>query len=653
MKLTLAHFEHRLRQPITDSEREDLIQQARGLVASRVRRQPVGVRTMIDLAMQHLVTDDLRRMDLLMEFGSLFFQSDRHQDANDLFLRAYQIAETLGDNEAGKTCLSNLASTDRTTGNYGKSLKYYRMLQERQLRDSNREGVGWALTDIGTVYWHLGEFSRSLEYQQEALRIGEELNNPRLLEIALNNIGLVYYKMGSLEESLEHHLHSLALKQKRGNHRGAAASLTNIGIIYRHMESTLQALDAHRQALAIYEELKSPRGIAQCFVNIGLVYEDLGDFEKCLEYFHSALKMKQNLRDPFGIILCLSNIGEVYLETGSPIQALEYLRKALGLAEETWDKWQVAWISSLLSAGLISTGDFEQACIFIDQGLKIAVELGSKELMRELYKVKSDYHAAKEEFADALSFHKKSSDLRYSIAEDQNKQRVVELQKRREAERQDHEAKMSEALEMIDQLRREKLEMGGPETHDLQVKLGETMDLVRRQQRELSRAYDRLEQLVRFDPMTNLGNRRAFHERVMMEKDRSERTGKPFAIIIADVDDFTHLNDRFGHDVGDYVMSTAAQIFRSAVRKQDFIARWGGGKFILLLPETRMENGLMVSEKLREVVQARKYLCKGMAIPVSMTFGVSAHEGGASVAECLRQADASLQAKKDMRKQKA
>lgn len=114
----------------------------------------------------------------------------------------------------------------------------------------------------------------------------------------------------------------------------------------------------------------------------------------------------------------------------------------------------------------------------------------------------------------------------------------------------------------------------------------------------LRRLFDQLYLEARRDPLTGLGERRAFTERLGLEIDRSRRYGRNFALMIFDLDRFKSVNDRDGHPTGDRLLIELAGILRGALRQSDEAFRIGGDEFAAILPETRLTSGAEIGGRL-------------------------------------------------------
>jgi diguanylate cyclase (GGDEF)-like protein len=114
-------------------------------------------------------------------------------------------------------------------------------------------------------------------------------------------------------------------------------------------------------------------------------------------------------------------------------------------------------------------------------------------------------------------------------------------------------------------------------------------DEIRRTNLALATANEQIKQMAITDPLTGCYNRRFFDEIGRREMQRHRRYGKPLAVVFVDINRFKYLNDRFGHDMGDTVLRTLGGMLRRHVRQSDYVIRWGGDEFLLLLTCTVTE----------------------------------------------------------------
>lgn len=155
-----------------------------------------------------------------------------------------------------------------------------------------------------------------------------------------------------------------------------------------------------------------------------------------------------------------------------------------------------------------------------------------------------------------------------------------------------------------------------------------------------------LEHQAGTDPLTGMWNRRRLQEAAERELASHRRADRAMALVICDLDDFKQVNDRLGHDCGDAVLQQTATRLRQALRAQDYVARWGGEEFLMLLPETTEQGAVEVAEKLRAAVASAPFRCADQELPLTITAGLSALRSEDSLERAIARADEALLAGK-------
>lgn len=159
---------------------------------------------------------------------------------------------------------------------------------------------------------------------------------------------------------------------------------------------------------------------------------------------------------------------------------------------------------------------------------------------------------------------------------------------------------------------------------------------------ELVKANHELKMLSRTDDLTGIPNRRDIMEKIQFEYHRSKRSHQPFAIILGDIDKFKRFNDTYGHDCGDVVLRMVAQTLQASVRKNDYLSRWGGEEFLIVLPETTVEGTLVVAERIRSSVEEAHLEYEGKKLQVTITLGVAFFDEKLGVDQSIQNADQAL-----------
>jgi diguanylate cyclase len=144
------------------------------------------------------------------------------------------------------------------------------------------------------------------------------------------------------------------------------------------------------------------------------------------------------------------------------------------------------------------------------------------------------------------------------------------------------------------------------------------------------------------DPLTSLPNRAAWSERLEHEVRQWQQHGNTLLLAMLDLDHFKRINDNYGHLAGDKVLKIIASVLRKRLRGTDFIARFGGEEFVLLMPSTPLASGAKLLESLRASIEACPFHFKGERVTITISMGVTAFKAGEHSDLVLKRADQAL-----------
>ncbi len=181
-----------------------------------------------------------------------------------------------------------------------------------------------------------------------------------------------------------------------------------------------------------------------------------------------------------------------------------------------------------------------------------------------------------------------------------------------------------------------------PAVSILAGRLSEMRQRMRQQRVDLKHAMSRIQDLATRDALTGLINRRHMEELLEQERQRSVRSGHPFCVAVIDIDRFKPLNAQYTRSAGDEVLCALSREALAVIRLSDRLSRWGGQKFVLLMPETRASLGRGGVDRLRERVEAMSVRAAGVELHVTLSVGLAEHRAGETVAQALERADQAL-----------
>jgi diguanylate cyclase (GGDEF)-like protein len=147
-------------------------------------------------------------------------------------------------------------------------------------------------------------------------------------------------------------------------------------------------------------------------------------------------------------------------------------------------------------------------------------------------------------------------------------------------------------------------------------------------------------EMATMDVLTHIPNRRATQIFLEKELSRVQRSAGEFSVLLIDIDNFKQVNDRWGHSTGDHVLVNTAAVFQSMIRKQDWVGRWGGEEFLMILPG--LSDAKAMAERVRCEVAASRYGPGDPSFGITVSIGVTVVKGHERIDQILKEADQAL-----------
>ena len=183
------------------------------------------------------------------------------------------------------------------------------------------------------------------------------------------------------------------------------------------------------------------------------------------------------------------------------------------------------------------------------------------------------------------------------------------------------------------------------ETRSLSEKMMSNQETITKLQSRITKLESALlvaKQEVKEDYLTHVATRRALSNELERVEDAFARYKVDYTLCFIDIDHFKNVNDNYGHEAGDVILSTVGKILRKYIRQVDFAGRYGGEEFLVILPSTDLAQGIHFAEKIRNVIEQFKFLYKNERISVTISCGVAQRSQYASKEEVLNAADTLL-----------
>jgi diguanylate cyclase (GGDEF)-like protein len=482
----------------------------------------------------------------------------------------------------------------------------------------------------------------------EAVEVARVLGDGPQLAHALSLLGGHYRLAGESGRALPVLIEGAELAEKYGVPPVQAACLSDLGYLALMGGELTDASAYLDRALAIRRELSDIVGEAQCLDYLAFTLHEEGEQARAEGLLDRAHRLRQQHGAPKWIAVSLNN--KAYLSSllaeragMDPKRVAEYRQRAVDLLTDALayaEQADHAELASFVRANLVAarvalgelepspaafesrladtrahgdrseealalynlghayfrSGDTGQAEALWQQALQLAEELGQAMLLRDIHR-------------DIARSYEESGDAELAL---EHYKRFHEVERRLAAEVGAQRARLAVVSLEAEYARRET-----ERYRQLNAELAEA----NRRLKEQALLMDRVS---REDELTGLGNRRYLAVRLPLLYEHAVRTGEPLAVLVADVDRFKAINDRFSHAVGDLVLSTVAHLLTAATRPGDLVIRYGGEEFVLVLSNTDHGGALALAERLRRLVQDHDWSVLHPGLAPTISLGVCA-----------------------------
>ncbi len=319
------------------------------------------------------------------------------------------------------------------------SLKYSTMACEYSKETGNVRGVARALLMMGNGESTAGNYSKAIDYQQQALHIFKSIMDTAAMGITYNNLGINYHNLGLYSTAIDQYQSSYSIAKNLSNDVGLFYSLNNIGTIYEDWGKNDLALEHYQSALQFAQKINNKNYEAIALHNIGVAKSKLGNYEMALEYLNNSLVLRNELNDHEGIFKTLINLGEIQLKINHVTEAIARFHHALSNSIEDGNKVNIAEASLKLGKSYLLTNEYEKAGPLLEKAMKLSKDAGETKYLHESYKSLSDYCALKNDFENAYKYYLEHTILKDSIFNRDSRREISEMQTLYELDKKEKE----------------------------------------------------------------------------------------------------------------------------------------------------------------------------------------------------------------------
>lgn len=476
-------------------------------------------------------------------------------------------------------------------------------------RFNNPEHTAIGLRLTGVCYSQLNDPLRALPKLLEALALFIQIGNGRQVAAAQIELGTIYFDLGDYIEAMNFFEQSIATNERIGSRNGRLISQYHLANVHKKLRNYTKAQMYCLENLEIAEALDRAESKAYVLGMLGelqtLIAQDQrvqgnqdaaqNAFAAAEQHFEAALPLAEALGDQFLRVDILLPYANLNTSLGNLGRTQTLIAQALEIAQISGSPGQHAHCLLSLGAMHHEAGDTNAAWADLESAMRIFEAQGMKSELAQSHRQLAAVLRSAGVFDLALDhferFHNLDSDLRSDGAE----QRAQALAIKMDLERTRRESELH-------QLRSQELTV-------LNERLQSQTNLLDRQARE--------------DDLTGLANRRHLEEYAAAAFHRARDRGEALTLVIADIDEFKTINDRFSHALGDSVLRIVANILRSYCRTGDLAARYGGEEFVLVLSNTKATGAWKVCERIRLAVKQYAWESVHPELKVTISLGLN------------------------------
>lgn len=538
-------------------------------------------------------SNDIERIDIMNDIAYQLLTKDNKR-AYELIEEAYQLAKQKEYQTGIANSLLNKGNYLELTGNYkGSSVCLFEALNIF-VENGDPLGITKTRESIGSIYYKLGDYPRSLKYHLKCLNYIKKHNeNKKEHAEILNNIALVFNQLGDKTKALVYHLKSLKIEENIGNLLGQAVSKNNVGNLYKELGNYHKALEFFEESYNIAKNMDDKQLQITALGNKGVIYETLNKSDRALKSFEDSLKIAKEVNNVFNETILLINISQFYL------------RKY----------------------------DFENTFAYLDEALNLATEHNFENTFSNIYWTYSEAYSLKKDYDKALDYYKRYHKHKSKQYNMENSIKIRNLIIQFEVEKIQKTAKRYKRYNM-------KLKKINKNLKDKFKRKSLTM-------KKLIQRNEELEQKINIDFLTELYNRRHIEKRLSEEYMRAKRFNHKLTIAMFDIDFFKQINDKISHKMGDEVLKIVANIIGNTCRAIDIVGRYGGDEIIMILPKTDVEQALNLCNRIVSNIKNHDWSKLYPNLNITLSIGLGDNSDTENYEHLFMKADKNLLKAKD------
>jgi len=498
----------------------------------------------------------------------------------------------------------------------------------------------------------------ALKYYNMAMKEAKKLNDMKMVSSLLSTVGILNLKIGNIDEALYVFFEALNINKNINVQEGMAWDYYLIAKSYMKSGKIEKSLDFANRSIDLYLQLAKSDSTFFSGVLLGSylkinMFLNNKDYKKAVDITKKILEYSSFVPNNKIII---SDVyfyaGKVYFNTKNYNLAEQYLKRSLRIRESIEHHHGIGLCHYFLAKLYNKKGEYNLFIKHLDMAKEEALKGNYFNLLKDIYSLYIDWYVKNKKYKDAFEVLNKYNIINDSLMRQELNNKLAGFNVKYAVDKIKLEnTSLKDTIAFKDKhIILYKFMLG-----IIIVGMLILVFLIIRQRKlnkEIARLSNEYYNNSITDKLTGVYNRTILYEIFEKEISRAMRYDFSFSIIIFDIDDFKLINDTYGHLIGDYVLKEIANIINNNIRKEDYVIRFGGEEFLVMLPQIDKKSAQRVAEKILMLICNKDFVVEGKNIRITISGGVSEFDKSYinSAELMLKSADKALYKAKEMGK---
>lgn len=319
-------------------------------------------------------------IECLIIIGDGYIDLGKYKNAISTYHQGLELSRQINSSEKEIRCLSCIGLVLFYQGKYLEAIQYFQQALDKKLSLSEVD-VDYltlkakALSNLALCYYNLDYNQKSLDCNQEGLKLFRQLDDNKGISLTLISLARDHYALAEYQVGLELTQEAFEITQKLGYSSGEAEALNLFGLIHQAMGNSEQAIDCHKKQIEISQEIGDLREEAYALGNLSIIHEDLGQYSQSAAYAQLYLHLAREIGDLRAEGAALHALGAALLGQSQFSVALSNLNVARKIFSDVNSRSEEAQVCADLSVTYLELGDKNSALELCDQAISIAKDL--------------------------------------------------------------------------------------------------------------------------------------------------------------------------------------------------------------------------------------------------------------------------------------